>query len=371
MVIWYGHVPSIPSSYWLAGYDVENSDFVKIPVNDSSQLPLTSNVNIPGYWVFPVPTSPTAPCQNLSCAWDEVCIQLNGVYGCGCSVNNGRPNQDTFDAYETCSGSAGSLSLSRCQLFEAGYTADSLHLNDPNCKGRLQGDRLVFSFDSNANMCGTTLTNNRTHIIYVNNVGTTDGKGVISRVSGLNLAFSCVYPLIQSVSIPMAIQVLGGVINKELSSVGNYQMTMVPYPSSSFQEPYHSNVTLGVNQTLYIAVQVDQFNKTKIALVMDRCWATPLNQTDYNIYWDLIVNECPNPEDGTVEVLQNGVSTSSHFSFRMFMFTGFPNNHIYLHCKVHLCLVESGKCASPCNGELSRKCRSTDFYDSAEITVGF
>lgn len=62
------------------------------------------------------------------------------------------------DAYETCSGSAGSLSLSRCQLFEAGYTADSLHLNDPNCKGRLQGDRLVFSFDSNANMCGTTLT---------------------------------------------------------------------------------------------------------------------------------------------------------------------------------------------------------------------
>ncbi|KAF5891653.1 pancreatic secretory granule membrane major glycoprotein GP2-like isoform X1, partial [Clarias magur] len=233
MVMWYGRVPFIASPYWLAGYDVENSDFVTIPVNNSSQLPSTGNVNIPGYWVFPVPASPTAPCENLSCTWDEVCTQINGVYGCGCS----------------------------------------------------------------------------------------------------------------SVSIPMAVQVLGSVVNKELSTGGNYQITMVPYPNSMFQKPYNSNVTLGVNQTLYIAVQVDQFNESKIALVMDRCWATPLNQTDYNIYWDLIVNECPNPADGTVEVLQNGVATSSHFSFKMFMFTGFPNNHIYLHCKVHLCLVESGKCA--------------------------
>ncbi|KAI5619704.1 hypothetical protein C0J50_20803 [Silurus asotus] len=63
---------------------------------------------------------------------------------------------------------------------------------------------------------------------------------------------------------------------------------------------------------------------------------------DYSIHWDLLISECPNPADGTVMVLQNGVSTSS-FSFKMFTFTGFVSN-IYLHCQVHLCLLESGNC---------------------------
>ncbi|XP_053366939.1 uromodulin-like [Clarias gariepinus] len=146
---------------------------------------------------------------------------------------------------------------------------------------------------------------------------------------------------------------------------------MLPYPDSTFQEPYYGNVTLEVNQQLYIAVHVDQFNSSQIALVLDRCWATPISQIDYPIYWNLIVNECPNPDDGTVEVLQNGASTSSHFSFKMFTFTGFPNNLIYLHCQVHICLADSGNCAQTCDGNPSRRRRSSDFYDSAEISMGF
>jgi len=49
------------------------------------------------------------------------------------------------------------MSLSRCQLFEAGFPADSLHLIDPSCRGTLQNGRVEFYFDNNDHICGTNL----------------------------------------------------------------------------------------------------------------------------------------------------------------------------------------------------------------------
>ncbi|XP_046708911.1 alpha-tectorin-like [Silurus meridionalis] len=361
----YGTIPSIPSPYWLAGYGMEHSNFFTIPVNSAPELSSSSNVNIPGRWAFQF----TAHCQTLNCTQDEVCRKINGAYGCACgNIPTGNPL--IYDSVETCSGSAGSLSLSRCQLFEAGYSADVLHLNDPSCKGQVENNRLVFYFDSNANMCGTTLKNNNTHIIFENSIGTVNGIGLISRSGGLSITFSCVYLLIQSISMPTDISATGSIISKDLSTEGSYQISMIPYTDATFLVPFSGNVTLQINHQMYIAVEVNPFDSNQIALVLDNCWATPVNQTDYSIRWDLIINECPNPNDDTVEVLQNGVSTSSHFSFRMFTFTSFSNK-IYLHCQVHLCLKESGNCALPCTGNLSRKRRSVDFYDSAAITMEF
>ncbi|XP_047673815.1 alpha-tectorin-like [Tachysurus fulvidraco] len=370
----YGTIPYISSNYWMAGYCMENSGFVTIPVYNAYELSSTSNVNIPGRWAYEItattttpPTTTLAPC--LNCAWDEVCRQINGVYGCACGYNiTSSPN--IYDAIETCSGSTGSLSLSRCQLFEAGYFADALHLNDQTCKGEIQNNRLVFKFDSNASMCGTTLKNNATHIIFKNNVVSSNQTGIISRTGGINIAFSCVYPLIQSISMPTDIEAIGGVIGKQLSTLGTYQIHMTPYTDATFLVPYSGNVTLEVNHQMYIAVEVDQFDSTQIALVLDNCWATPVNQTDYSVRWDLIINECPNLNDNTVAVLQNGDSTSSHFSFRMFTFTGFSSK-IYLHCQVHLCLQTTGNCALSCPLKSSRRRRSVDFHDSAAISMGF
>ncbi|XP_027032722.2 pancreatic secretory granule membrane major glycoprotein GP2-like [Tachysurus fulvidraco] len=289
--------------------------------------------------------APPAPCQKLNCASDEVCIQKNGDYGCACgNITTSSPN--IYDAKETCSGSTGSLSLSRCQLFEAGYSTDVLHLNDPRCKGEIQHNRLVFQFDSNASMCGTTLENNGTHIIFKNNVGTT--KGLISHtVGGLNIAISCVYQFIQNISMTMGIEASGSVISNELSTESTFHIHMIPYTDATFLVPYSGNVTLEVNRQMYIAVQVDHFDSTQIAIVLESCWATPINQMDYSVRWDLIINKCPNPNDSTVDVLKNGVSTSSRFSFSMFTFTGFSPK-IYLHCQVHLCLQMTGSCAPPC-----------------------
>ncbi len=59
----------------------------------------------------------------------------------------------------------------------------------------------------------------------------------------------------------------------------------------------------------------------------------------------IVILRCPNPNDHSVELLQNGVSTSSRFSFRMFIFTA-NSSKLYLHCSVHLCLLSSNRCSS-------------------------
>ncbi|XP_026865017.2 alpha-tectorin-like [Electrophorus electricus] len=373
----YGDIPSV-QNIWVAGLAFNNFNFSSLPVQNSSDLPLISNVGFPGRWAFEVGFYDS--CAAVQCTEDEVCVEKTGIYGCNCAEDNAWPNPDTFDAIKTCSGSSGTASFSRCQLFEAGYPAQFLHLNDYSCKGVVDGDRLVFHFDNDGHNCGTYLWNNETHFIYENMVQSLMGEGdqsVISHDGWLGIDISCVYPLIQSISMPMMIQADPSVVYRYLPTDGTYQIHMVPYPDASFSTPYSGEVVIEVNQQIFVGVEVVGVDNRQISIVLDRCWATPVADMNYNIYWNLIINECPNPEDGTVQVLQNGVATSSYFSFRMFTFTSRSPN-IFLHCQVHLCLLENGNCLLPCDEDSEeegsdnrRRRRSLDFHDTASISMRF
>ncbi|XP_049321051.1 pancreatic secretory granule membrane major glycoprotein GP2 isoform X6 [Astyanax mexicanus] len=319
-------------------------------------------------------------CSALNCTAREECKARSGIYGCACANNNPRFNAATFDAYNYCNSSSGVLSLSRCELFEAGFPSDFLHLNDPSCGGDIQDDRVVFTFDNRFRICGTTMKSNATHLIYENTVRMAEGVysgSVISRDSWLDVKFSCVYPLIQSISMSMSIYSKESVVSKILPGTESaYQLRLVTYPNSSFITPYSGNITIEVNQQVFIAVEADGIDSSQFATVLDSCWATPYNDINYPVRWDLIINECPNEKDGTVEVLQNGIWTASHFSFRMFTFTNLSNS-IFLHCQVHLCPRMSGQCSQPCNKNddddkfRGRRRRSVDFHDKASISMSF
>ncbi|XP_076857111.1 uncharacterized protein LOC143511022 [Brachyhypopomus gauderio] len=367
----YKNFPDL-QSFWLAGFAFNDiDDFDRLQVNVSSDLSLGSNVGFPGRWAFQVSFQDI--CEVLQCVEGEVCKERTGIYGCACSEDNPRTNPDTFDAIETCSGSSGTVSLSRCQLFEAGFTAESLSLQDNSCSGVEEGDRVTFQFDDDDNSCGTVLWNNKTHLVYENHIvekSESGDKSVISRDSWMSFEFSCVYPLIESITMPMSIKAGPSVIYKDLKTDGSYQIIMVPYPDASFNTPYSGDVIIDVNQQIFVGVDVVGFDSDDIAVVLDRCWATPVNDMDYYVYWDLINNECPNVEDGTVQVLQNGVSMSGRFAFRMFTFTN-KSPTIFLHCNVHLCLVEDGDCRPSCEYSDRRRRRSLDFHDKASISMSF
>ncbi|CAI5658940.1 unnamed protein product [Oreochromis niloticus] len=124
-----------------------------------------------------------------------------------------------------------------------------------------------------------------------------------------------------------------------------------------------------IDERLYIEVQTQGIDERQISTILDSCWATPVNDASYPVRWDLITTQCPNPADGTVELVQNGVSTVARFSFRMFTFTNFSS--IYLHCQVHLCLLRHNNSTAHCYpGYHARVARDISYHDSEGISLG-
>ncbi|XP_077065377.1 pancreatic secretory granule membrane major glycoprotein GP2-like [Siphateles boraxobius] len=312
-------------------------------------------------------------CSELNCSEDEWCGNKNGVYGCLCKKDHHRPQPDSFDFSETCESSSGFISVSRCQLFEAGFPADVLHLNDPSCKGTVRNGRVEFHFDNDEHICGTNLVANGTHFIYDNFIlGTPRSEGlIISREKILRLSFSCAYPQSQTLSMNEEINPLESIVPKILpAGEGRYRVRMIPYEDDEFTRPFTGGVDAELDQEIYVEVRVEGVDSRQFALVMDTCWATPVNDPDYSLRWDFILSECPNPNDSTVNLLQNGFSTSSRFSFGMNIYTA-NSTKLYLHCAVHLCLLSSNRCSMDCDsGHRQREGRSLDFHDSASISMG-
>ncbi|XP_029942569.1 alpha-tectorin-like [Salarias fasciatus] len=315
------------------------------------------------------------PCEQLDCAEHEWCGQKNGVYGCFCDEHHHRPNNESYDSSITCVSSSGTMSVSRCQLFEAGFHFTVLHLRDDSCNGTLEDGRLVFHFDNSDQLCGTVLRSNGTHFMYENVIqGDVDTHGgLISRQRSINLRFCCEYPLTQALSMAVGINPLESIVGKKLpAGRGLYQTKMLPYYDAEFRHPFASdrNAEIELDQELYVEVQTEGVDASQLSTILDSCWATPVNAADHPVRWDLLISQCPNPADGTVDVIQNGVSTVARFSFRMFTFTNYTS--IYLHCQVHLCLLQHNNCTTNCypgyNHRRSR--RDVSYHDSTAISVG-
>ncbi|KAM9425858.1 IgGFc-binding protein-like [Pholidichthys leucotaenia] len=330
-------------------------------------------LNIPE-WRPALHCAESDPCEQLDCAEHEWCGEKDSIYGCFCDEHHHRPNNESYDSTITCVSSSGTISLSRCQLFEDGFHSSVLHLQDESCIGTTEDGRLVFHFNNDDQLCGTTLRSNGTHFFYENTIsGEVDPHdSIISREKSIHLHFSCEYLLTQALSMDVGINPIESIVNKRLpSGKGHYHLRMIPYQDPDFRFPLTRarNLEMEIDERLYIEVQTEGVDERQISTILDSCWATPVNEASYPVRWDLITRECPNPADGTVEVMQNGVSTVAHFSFRMFTFTN--SSTIYLHCKVHLCLLRHNNCTAHCYpGYHTRVARDINYHDSGYISLG-
>ncbi|XP_067345254.1 alpha-tectorin-like isoform X2 [Channa argus] len=334
---------------------------------------LALGLNIPE-WRPALHCAETDPCEQLDCTEYEWCGEKDGIYGCFCDEHHHRPNNESYDSSITCVSSSGTMSLSRCQLFEAGFHASALHLREHSCNGTLQDGQLVFHFNNEDKQCGTVLRSNGTHFIYENAIqGDVDPhEGLISREKSIHLEFSCEYPLAQALSMDVGINPLESIVRKKLpSGEGRYHLRMIPYEDPAFHSPLtrNRNLEMEIDQRLYIEMQTEGVDERQISTILDSCWATPFNDASYPVRWDLIIAECPNPADGTVELIQNGISTVARFSFRMFTFTNFST--IYLHCQVHLCLLRHNNCTAHCYPDYhTRVVRDISHHDTTAISLG-
>ncbi|TMS22715.1 Alpha-tectorin [Larimichthys crocea] len=226
------------------------------------------------------------PCEQLDCTEYEWCGEKDGVYGCFCDEHHHRPNNESYDSSITCVSSSATISVSRCQLFEAGFHLSALHLRDDSCNGTLQDGRLFFHFNNDDRLCGTILRSNGTHFIYENTIqGDVDPhEGLISREKSIHLHFSCEYPLAQALSMDVGINPVESIVNKRLpSGQGRYHLRMMPYEDAGFHFPLtrNRNVEMEIDQRLYIEVQTEGVDERQISTILDSCWATPFNDASY------------------------------------------------------------------------------------------
>ncbi|GLD74527.1 IgGFc-binding protein-like protein [Lates japonicus] len=304
------------------------------------------------------------PCEHLNCTEYEWCGEKDGVYGCFCDEYYSRQNNESYNSYITCASSSGTISLSRCQLFEAGFHPNALHLRDNSCRGTLQDGRLVFHFNNDDQLCGTVLRSNGTHFRYENAILGNESLNT-------HLVFSCEYPLTQALSMDVGINPIESFVKKRLpSGQGRYHLRMIPYQDAGFLLPLTSNknMEMDVDQRLYVEVRAEGVDGRQISTILDSCWATPVKTSSYPIRLDLITTKCPDPADDTVELVQNGNSTAARFSFSIFTFTNFPS--IYLHCQVHLCLLRHNNCIAHCNQDHNRVQRDASYHDTVMLSLG-
>ncbi|XP_032083371.1 alpha-tectorin-like [Thamnophis elegans] len=346
-----------PSPFYLAClYDLchygRHNNVLCIGLAAYEEMCLLEGIQIPG-WRASVQCPATDPCLDLACGDNEWCGERGGKWGCFCHKSYSPTERADYDYQLTCTSSGSTVSLSRCLLFTDGFPAERLHLADHSCKGSLVGDRLVFHFDAVQKTCGTQMEVNTTHAIYTNvvqgHLENTYG-GTISRDRFLFLRFSCAFPLNINLSMASVIYPIHDIINMTVSSgQGRYQAIMTLYQDPEYSKPFaQSPIVLTVNHRAYVGIKILGADPTRFVVTLSSCWATPGRDPSSSIRWDLITNQCPNPQDGTVHVEEDGVSLLGRFSFSVFTFIA-DSEEVYLHCRIRLCNFWMAKCTLNCH----------------------
>ncbi|XP_077350259.1 uromodulin-like [Lithobates pipiens] len=298
-------------------------------------------------------------CSGVDCAPDEECRIVDNVPGCYCkkslyTTNGIQPGNQAGDLIPQVTCGLGNIEVrfSKCLLEKLEYSTSAFHLRDYSCRGiteRSDQSYITFITRPANGSCGGSIENDGTEITYTNTVYlASQSDGVIIR-DEIPIDFHCAYPLNMEINLLTAIStyVVSATIN--VAGRANFTITMGLFEDSTYIAPYTaSQVWLNSSSILYAGVVVTgPSGSSPFVLVMKNCYATPTPDGSSGPRYNIITNQCPNKNDQTISVLENGVSLRGRFSLQVFKFLG-GFNQIYLHCQVGLCDTSSKVCATSC-----------------------
>ncbi|KAG8558187.1 hypothetical protein GDO81_016896, partial [Engystomops pustulosus] len=292
-------------------------------------------------------TDPATVPDSCSCAADEECRKVGGRYSCYCKNDSGIAVLSDIRPVLSCGAQEMKASFQKCDLKKFNLNTKNIHLNDRYCIGFNDYNTTniisVVSVLKNG-VCGNEMVNNGTHVIFKNNIFLSlDTNSSLGGEDILSIRYSCVYPLDLELALETALKPFTDSAVVNVTGTGQLQVTMALYKDSSYTSPYEgSQVLLTAATNLFIGIILKVGDASQYAVQITNCYASPsINSTTR---YDIIKNSCPNREDGTINVLENGVSPQGKFYFQVFKFVG-DHNYVYLHCQVHLC---RGSCVSAC-----------------------
>ncbi|XP_075886856.1 alpha-tectorin-like [Nelusetta ayraudi] len=319
-----------------------------------------SNITIEG-WRASCGCSSVAQtqCQDLSCSSHEFCGEnsISRETQCLCRAIFASKYRlaSAFGEPVVCQQGSASLNMANCLLAERGIDYSVLHLNDPACKGQMEEQTHMVTFEFNSNTCGALVMANGSEILYKNTIMTPNSTsfGLIHRHDSVHIDFSCYYS--QPHDMALSIKLKDSSVKQEISSgQWNFSLSIMAYTDALRHEAIQANTSMQLDQRVWVEFKAEKVDDQMLSLVTESCWATSQPSPESSLRYDLIINGCPNPADDTVRVEGNGVGLSNYFSFRMFQFTG-SEGDVFLHCTVDLCVRNGDSCKRDCSQAARRR----------------
>ncbi|XP_017297451.1 pancreatic secretory granule membrane major glycoprotein GP2-like [Kryptolebias marmoratus] len=203
---------------------------------------------------------------------------------------------------------------------------------------------VTFNFNTR-NLCGAEILFDENRINYTNAIMNQNVTDLITRHDQVFIELSCFHPQPELKTVAFSIK--DHSYMDVTSGEWTYNVSMIPYTDEKCTKIVATGTEVKLNQKVWVVLKTQGLDEETIAVVTDSCWATSVSDADSKPRHDLIIDGCANPLDGTVHVKQNGVGTSTYFSFNMFEFTRHPDN-VHLHCKLRLCLKKDNNCVPDC-----------------------
>ncbi|XP_061544211.1 alpha-tectorin-like [Phycodurus eques] len=278
-------------------------------------------------------------CQNHTCNANEFCGE-SGLRKTSCLCRAifaaEYKLKNTLGDPPTCQDGSASISLIGCLLEENDIDHSMLHLRDETCKGERDSETHLVTFNYNSsNTCGTEIQGNESFVVFKNRIGIDKplNNSIITR-SNFQFDFTCVYR--QPDLKTLTFQVKSGSVTRQVvSQAQNYTLLMQAYVDSARTQLLEPGTELELNQQVWIQLTTDGLDANAVKMVTQSCWVTKDSSPNDTLRYDLIIDGCPNLQDGTVEIDGNGLGKDNYFLFRMFQFLNSTN--FYLHCNVTLC----------------------------------
>ncbi|XP_041073764.1 uncharacterized protein LOC121294267 [Polyodon spathula] len=237
-----------------------------------------------------------------------------------------------------------------------GFNETNLHLIDPSCLVTTNGSHIIASVSLNS--CGTQVEETLDDLIFKNKMTSfAQPQDVITRQHQFEILFICKFPKKSRLSSSFEAQKRDYLFTE--IPFDNFTYVFQFYDSSAFTtviDPKTYPIMVNLKDKIYMGIKV-QSSLSNIRLFVESCRATPHDNPNDPIYYDIITNGCIT--DKTTKVYSSSLK-EFRFGLQAFSFIG-NYEQVYISCTVILCEAGDPKtrCAQGCtNTSYSRRRRS-------------
>ncbi|XP_065815461.1 CUB and zona pellucida-like domain-containing protein 1 isoform X10 [Labrus bergylta] len=263
----------------------------------------------------------------------------------------------------SCSSDNMTIAIERSYLSSLGYDGNSLYLNDPNCRPRVNRYQVVFNYPIDT--CGNVQKLENGRVVYTNTIRAyTTNYGEITRESYFKLSVGC---RMDQDSVAQTMFLIHHRDNSSITGTGKFNTTMDYYTSRNFynkvtQVPY--KVTL--NQNMYVQVDLKS-HEGNLVLFLDTCVTSPSPHDFTSRPYYLVRNGCT--ADNTYRAYTTGTRPYAQFTFKAFKFLR-ASDSVYIQCKVLLCQAsdKNSRCRRGCVRRVARDLGSE--HDQQTLVLG-